>query len=393
MVWLAGVFAAGSVAFLVISAIAGVPSDFSIYLGAAATVGHGGAGLYTTLYDGWYFTYPPFGVLVMQPLRLLTREGATVVWSLASLCALVAILWICVKDMWADRARDERLVAFLVALGLLAWLEPVVATFFLGQIDLLVALLVVVDLSGRWQRIPRGVLIGVAAGLKLTPLLLVVFLLATRRFRMALGTLAGFAVTVVLGALFVPRASWQYWSGDAFDSSRVARYPGLILNQSLRGVIVRASSDGAAASAVWLVLALLLTVCGIWLICRSDAAVGLLVSGASVMLLACVISPIGWDHHFVWVIVPLLYLVSPRTQHWRGRYVVGAVMLLSFTLDQFLAWIAPLRQAVHNDYSVVLQIWGALPALVVVGLLAYIEWQVRQARRSPVAATTVDLAV
>ncbi len=65
-------------------------------------------------------------------------------------------------------------------------LNPVNMTFGFGQINVLVALLVLADLAIlprlKSHSIPRGIMTGIAGALKLTPLIFVLFLFATRRF-------------------------------------------------------------------------------------------------------------------------------------------------------------------------------------------------------------------
>lgn len=68
--------------------------------------------------------------------------------------------------------------------------EPLVTTLWLGQINLLVLWLVAEDLLARDPR-RRGLLCGVAAGVKLTPALFVVYLLVATRQRTAGGSGAG----------------------------------------------------------------------------------------------------------------------------------------------------------------------------------------------------------
>ena len=65
-------------------------------------------------------------------------------------------------------------------------LEPVLQTFEFGQINLLLMALVAVDCLVDRPRWPRGMLIGIAAAIKLTPAVFLLYFLLRRDYRAAL---------------------------------------------------------------------------------------------------------------------------------------------------------------------------------------------------------------
>ena len=66
-------------------------------------------------------------------------------------------------------------------------LNPVQMTFGLGQINIVLALLVLADITAlpglKNHSIPRGIMTGIAGALKLTPMIFVPFLFATKQIR------------------------------------------------------------------------------------------------------------------------------------------------------------------------------------------------------------------
>ena len=105
-----------------------------------------------------------------------------------------------------------RLGATLGVSALALLTEPVQQTLALGQVNLLLMLLVVADLltpdalrgRTRWW---HGIGIGLAAGVKLTPLIFIPYLLLVRRYRQAATAAGVFAATVALGYAVLPRDS------------------------------------------------------------------------------------------------------------------------------------------------------------------------------------------
>src|SRR5215204_2419145 len=212
---------------------------------------------------GLGFTYPPFAAVVMVPLALLPAWLAAALWTGASVGALAAVV------VLVRRALGRPATGWLVALltgGALA-LEPVWQNLSFGQVNLLLMLAVLVDLvrpDRRWA----GVLVGIAAGVKLTPLVFVVLLLLVGRRTAAGRAVAVFAGTVAVGFVAMPGASTVYWTDRLLQAGRVGP-PELAHNQSVYGALTRLL-DGTPPTLLWLAvsgplaLAVLLVGARVW---------------------------------------------------------------------------------------------------------------------------------
>jgi alpha-1,2-mannosyltransferase len=165
--------------------------------------------------------------------------------------------------------------------------------------------------SGR-RRWWKGAVTGVAAGIKLVPLIFVPYLLVTRRFREAVATLCGFAATVAVGFAVLPHDSSQWWLHGMFlsDGNRTG-FMGWAGNQSLRAIITRFAGSVAAGQDPWIVAAVVALAAGMtaaYLLDRAGYPVPALLATALTGLL---ISPVSWDHHWVWIA-----LAIPVTWHY-----------------------------------------------------------------------------
>jgi alpha-1,2-mannosyltransferase len=267
------------------------------------------------------FTYPPFAVLVLLPLALGTETAATALLTAVSVGLLALTTWWLMAPV-ADRHGWPRWAAFGLALPVAAAMEPVRETFGWGQIDLLIAALVLADVRAlRRGRRWAGVGIGLATGIKVTPGLFVVYLLLTRRWRAA-GVAAGtFAGTVLAGFLVDP--SVRYWTRTLWQTGRVGS-PTNPNDQSLLGLLARLAAPSAPSAALWLALAAPVLVAGlaraVSLYRRGDDLTGVTVTG----LTGCLISPISWVHHLYWVLPALVVLVdvaagAPAGAGWNRR--------------------------------------------------------------------------
>ena len=241
---------------------------------------------------GLHFTYPPFAAVVMVPLALLPTWLAAALWTGASVGALAAVVVVVRRAL--GRPAPGWLVA-LLTVGALA-LEPVWQNLTFGQVNLFLMLAVLVDLV-RPERRWSGVLVGIAAGVKLTPLVFVVLLVLVGR-RAAAGRAAlAFAGTVAVGFVVMPGSAATYWTDGLVDAGRVGP-PALAHNQSVYGALTRLL-DGPPPT--WAVarrrraalLAVLVVGAGWWR--RGDRVLGTCLgsAGHAARLADLVVAPLG----------------------------------------------------------------------------------------------------
>ncbi len=96
----------------------------------------------------------------------------------------------------------------------------------------------------------KGIGVGVAAGIKLTPAYFVLYYLVLRKWRAAVVAVGTGAATVAVSWLILPDDSLQYWTETFFESTRIAEdsHPS---NQSIRGVIAHLGGDPARWRCGW----------------------------------------------------------------------------------------------------------------------------------------------
>jgi len=330
----------------VAAALRGGFTDLSVYqFGGRAVLD--GLSLYESVdpVTGLHFTYPPFAAVVMAPLALIPPWLAAGLWTGASVCALAVSIVLVRRAL--GRPASGRLVA-LVTLGALA-LEPVWQNLTFGQVNLFLMLAVLVDLVGparRWS----GVLVGVAVGLKLTPLVFVVLLVLVGRRTAAGRALLTFAVTVAVGFLLTPGSATAYWTDGLVDAGRVGP-PALAHNQSVYGALTRLL-DGSPPTLLWLAvatpLALMAVLVGAARWRRGDRVLGTCLA-ALAMLIA---SPVSWSHHWVWA-VPIALVLWERSRAlavgWTAVFVTRPVLWPPYGRGREYGWDA-VDHVVGNAY-------------------------------------------
>jgi alpha-1,2-mannosyltransferase len=350
-------------------------ADLKVYrLGGAAILADP-ATLYEARlrYISMPFTYPLFGGLVMVPVSLLPWPLAYGASIAVSLVALVAIWRLSLRSRldglrkYFGRPHPAVLVA-LVAGSLL--LEPVRETLSYGQINLILCAVVLYDVLAV-KRSRRGIWIGIAAGIKLTPLVFFGLLLVTKQWRALVHASAAFLGTVLIGFLLAPRTAWHYWTHMISDTGRIGglAYAG---NQSWNGFLIRTTGNLGGGGHLWRALVLLTVLAGLWLtrvlwLRREHLAA---VSVCALIGLLC--SPVSWSHHWVWCLPLGISLLTATNIGRRRPVAVSATWFALFAVapiwwpprgnNQELTW-NPGWQLAGNAY-----LWLSLAACAVLAI-------------------------
>ncbi|MBF5029700.1 DUF2029 domain-containing protein [Micromonospora sp. ANENR4] len=335
--------AAAVTVFLSVAAVRHGFFDLQVYYGALTYWARDGGEIYDFLRPGtqYGFTYPPFAALVMLPMAYLPWSAAIVVSVTATVLASAVVIWR-LLDPVARRSGWTRWFALAVALCLVAAYEPMRETVNFGQVNMLLLFLVAVDLlwllpaRSRWA----GVGIGLATAIKLTPGIFIVYLLVTGRWRAALTTVGTAAVATLVAAGLFPDASREFWTEALWNTDRVGELA-FVSNQSLRGVVARLDPQHPSTIA-WLALVLLTLVVWAWrsraAVAAGDEATGLALTGA----VMCLVSPVTWVHHLVWLLPGLILLVdngmAAPARSRRRRLLLAAALIGYALLCSRIVW-------------------------------------------------------
>ncbi|WP_308014559.1 glycosyltransferase 87 family protein [Nocardia coffeae] len=254
------------------------------------------------------FVYTPFAALLFVPLAGLAGVARYCVAGLGNVAMVVVSAWAGLSTLGYRRDLRMGLLGVPIA-GLALWCEPIRQTMAFGQVNILLLMLVVVDMALPDSVRCKGVLTGVAAGIKLTPAFFVLYLLATKRYRAAGMAVGGFVATVLVGALIMPRDSLTFWSGAFADPARVG-VPQNNSNESLRGLLARTIGVAGIHQVLWLIAALAVAGLCLMLARRLSRAGDELAAVALCGLTMTTVSPYSWVHHWVFLFPALIVLAD-----------------------------------------------------------------------------------
>ena len=350
--------------------------DLHVYVGGAATIGTG-----RSIYDYVYadqtpdfplpFTYPPFAAIVFEPLHMVPFGLLAFAWQVGIIAALYGVVWLSLRLL--GRA-DHRLAMLWTAVGI--WTEPLRSTFDYGQINVILVIAVLGAVySSRWWL--SGLLVGLAAGVKLTPAVSGLYFVGARRWGAAVFSAVVFFATVGVSILLLGAQARFYFTDLLGDASRIGPI-GTSFNQSWRGGISRILGHDAGYGPIVLAALAVTTAVAVlaWRAVGADDRLGAIVV---VQMFGLLLSPISWTHHWVWLIPLMIWLLHGTLRDRLGARILGWgwLILTLIGVPWLLSFAQPTIWQIPRPWYLA---WAGL--VYIVATLATLGWIAASRRRS-----------
>jgi alpha-1,2-mannosyltransferase len=329
----------------------------------------------TTPFWNLYFIYPPIAAILMTPLAFGPYVFWQVVWTGGLVWAQQSVL----KRCGAPRGWKLGLIGIAVVLAV----EPIRTTLGYGQVNTILMALVIADLlpdaPGERRRIPQGTLIGLAAAIKLTPALFVLFAFLIGKTRVAITAMISFAVFTGIGAILLFRETLVFFGGLSGGDTRTASplYTG---NQSLLGVFFRLADSSRVTALMGLAVSGILAVLGCLVAAHWWRQEEKVFAVALVGLTTCLASPLSWTHHYVWILPMAMAVLSPGVPRWArylgGFWVVWVCMCLPLAL-------LPYGGGRERQFDFLQQLVANIGPIAGVILMVGLGWQLVTTRVQP----------
>ena len=346
------------------------------------------------------FTYPPLAAIAFSPLALVSLPMASVAITATTWVLLMVSIWIVltrlgVAEDWPSGGEPAWLRRCWLAAGIVAlsvtWFEPIRANFSFGQVNVILMALVIADCVPRRTRWPRGLLVGLAIALKLTPAVFLLYFVLRRDHRAVLTAVASFVAATALGFLLAWADSREYWTHTVRNTDRIGS-ASLNTNQNAAGALARLGLGESTHFVVWTAACLATLALTVWAVRRVLAAGEPTLALICVALFGLVVSPVSWSHHWVWALPTVLVTAVVAGQR---RSVALAVVSAAGVALMVWPPIALLPEHQEADAAWWRQlfgmsyVWWALAVITVAGLA--MRSRAASPRPSRGSASTADL--
>jgi alpha-1,2-mannosyltransferase len=327
------------------------------------------------------FTYPPLAAVMFAPFAWLPLPVASAAITVTTLLLLIAstVVVLTRLDVWPQTSltgepawmRRGWLAAAVVAPAVI-YLEPIRSNFDFGQVNVVLMTLVIADCVPRTTPWPRGMLLGLAIALKLTPAVFLLYFLLRRDTRALLVTTASAVVATLAGFVFAWRDSWEYWTETVRNTDRIGTVT-LNTNQNIAGALARLGLGEGERFVVWTLACFAVLGLTVWAARRAFKAHEPVLALICVAMFGLVVSPVSWSHHWVWVLPTVLVCAVVAYRH--RHVVLGVVTLAGIGL---MVWTPIPLMPEHQETTASLwrqlaggsYVWWALAVIVAAGTVS-----------------------
>ncbi|HEU0190897.1 MAG TPA: glycosyltransferase 87 family protein [Mycobacterium sp.] len=325
------------------------------------------------------FTYPPLAAIVFSPFGWLSLPAASAAITCTTLVFLIAAVAIVLAGLavWPHSAAAPEpawlrrcWLAVAIVAPAVVLCEPIRSNFAFGQINVVLMTLVIADCVPRHTAWPRGLLLGLAVALKLTPAVFLLYFLLRRDARAMLTTVASFLAATCAGFALAWRDSWQYWTGTLHNTDRIGDAT-LNTNQNLAGALARLPLSDHQRTLLWTAACLVVLAVTVWATRRVLGAGEPVLALICVALFGLVVSPVSWSHHWVWMLPAVV--VTGVVGYRRRAGVLAAlgaagVALMVFSPISLLPEHHEADAAWWRQLAGVSYLWWALAIIVTAGV-------------------------
>lgn len=300
-----------------------------------------------------YIGSPPIALTHVPFLAFDHDTGAR----LFRFAALIEMLVALALAAWS-LSPPARLPALLFGAGALFWAFPVVKSLALGQGNGLVMLGLALGVWGiareRWA--VAGIGLGIATVLKISPVLLVIYLLLRGRRKPVWWAAGTAAVTVASAALVGRPGDLVVWLRDV--TPEVSKGTMRAYNQSIVGSLSRLSTGAidlstARSPGFWYLLAYVLwgaALFGLWRH-RRGKPLDLMEFGI-LILIAVIAGPLSWDHYSTYALITVVLMADfTRWKRVKPVEAAGVLTVLAIGVALFHTGIqVPSPDAIKADW-------------------------------------------
>lgn len=281
------------------------------------------------------YIYPPIVLLIIYPFQLFILPIARLIWtffSLFSLCvALILLLKIYKEKLFSNTA--------LIIYSLVFLFFPVRYTLGMGQINMYVLLVLSFALYfiNKQKNGLAGIFFGLAISIKYIPFFIIPYLILRKQWR----TLQFLILTVIFlfltGFIFLDYNITVRFISDVFPSFIYMNGNDAYYNQALSGFLAREIPDDTARWMWRLILSGSIVFITFFVFYRQKIVDNkqIIFETGTVIMLSVLINSFSWQHHYTWLIIPLiiLFFIARRAKYRVFFYLYLGVVYLLITYN------------------------------------------------------------
>jgi len=266
----------------------------------------------------WPYTYPPLFAQILLPLCLLQYQTFTAIWMILNIIAGFACIFLTFKLILREKQNNYLLLSLIVLFCLES--QPFKLNILYGQAHFIVYILIILSLLffRKQEFWLSSLFLSLATFIKIFPVIFMLYFLFKKDFKYIMNFILSSLAILFLSIVAFGSKMWidyVFYFSDIFLKSKRTlfslHFNTYQNNKSLRAFLFNLIEPGAPGSSklglIYLIFIALFLVLSILAILRrkDDIIYAFSILG----LVAVVLSPMSWRHHYVMVVLPFFYLL------------------------------------------------------------------------------------
>ncbi len=287
----------------------------------------------------WPYTYPPLFAQILLPLCLLQYQTFTAIWMILNIIAGFACILFTFKLIFREKQNNYLLLSLIVLFSLESL--PFKTNILNGQAHFIVYLLIILSLLFfRKRRLwLSSLFLSLATFIKIFPVIFMLYFLLKKDLKYIIKFIVSSIALLCLSIIaFGPKMwiNYVFYFSDIFLKGKRTLFSLYFNtyqnNKSLRAFLFNLIEPGAPGSSklglIYLTFIVLFLVLSILVILRrrDDIIYAFSILG----IVAVVLSPMSWRHHYVMAVLPFLYLLFQYLRE--KRYIPVLILCLLVAL-------------------------------------------------------------
>ncbi len=345
-----------SITYLVYAAIHIISTsapDFYVYYYAGEDFLHGiNAYADVTLYT--VFTYPPVSLVAISLLAFLPVQISQTIFVIISSLSIFALPFMSMKGLRVTHS----LIALSFITACFVFSFPAKFTLGMGQINAIALLIFVIGISIKRPPLFKSLLLIIACIFKPILAFCLIIYIVRKDLRMVLYLSMWAFIALTISYASVGQETYMYYLKHIIPHLSSVAGREVYYNQGLLGFISRLIPDFQLRSALSLILSMSIVGVMIWKMLRTTVFQYQLALALSTLV---IIDTLSWQHHFIFLLYPVLFIVM-YLKHTSVQIIVAIAYILisiNITTPGLYTTIPALLLLSHGFYGAIL-IWSIL---------------------------------
>jgi hypothetical protein len=252
------------------------------------------------------FTYPPAAIFVFYWIVFPPYTAVIWVWTILNAACLCLIFFKGLNLVCPSNGKTKINQSLLLTIVAILFVPPIYECFALGQIGIILLLIIFIDYLSDTKKF-QGVLMGIAVGVKLYPVVFIASWISRKKFKESITAICTAVLVNIFAFVAWPKSTSYFVKTIIFGGQEMNHLLGGIKrlgSSSVIGPLIRSPLNmGSSYKILFLLVMTTYALVTLWISTRLYKDNFHLTSFLVISFVSVTTSIVTWDHYFVFIVL------------------------------------------------------------------------------------------